>query len=135
MSTESATRIRILGRPAAVAAGVAAPLVVWVVAVPGAGIDLAARTGETVTRIGPLSVASAALVAGLAGWGLLAALERHTKKPRTTWTVVAGAALLVSVLLGPLGGVSISAGVVLIGMHLVVGAVLIALLPRAGARH
>lgn len=131
MSTElTPAATRTVARPVAVAAGVAAGLAVWVVAVPVAGIDLAARVGGTVTPIGPIAVAAVALLAGLAGWGLLTLLERRTAHSRRVWTATAAVGLVLS-LFGPLGGVSPAAIITLAGMHLGVGAVLIALLPRA----
>lgn len=131
MSTELTNRTT--ARPVAVAAAVGAGLAVWVVAVPVAGIDLAARVGGAVTPIGPIAVAAVALLAGLAGWGLLTLLERRTAHARRVWTVIAAAGLVLS-LFGPLGGVSPTAIVTLAGMHLAVGAVLIALLPRGQRR-
>jgi len=50
-----------------------------------------------------------ALVAALAGWGLVEALERRTAHPRRTWLITAPVVLLVS-LGGPLSGHGVSAG-------------------------
>ncbi|MFD0788414.1 DUF6069 family protein, partial [Micromonospora azadirachtae] len=62
------TRItaRRTGRAVTVAAGAAAALLLWVVNDPWAGIDLAVRQGDTTRHIGPVAVAVAALIAGLA---------------------------------------------------------------------
>src|SRR5690625_7369860 len=63
-----------------------AGLATWAVVVPLLGVPLAARTGPTVTIIGPVSVAVAAVVAGGAGWLALALLERVTMHARRVWT-------------------------------------------------
>lgn len=106
-----------------------AAVVVWLVAGPLAGVALNVNTGE----VGLASVVGASLVAGLAGWGLLALLERSAKKPRTVWTWIAVVFLVVS-LAGPLTlAASGSAMIALACMHLVTGAVLIPLLPRPRA--
>ncbi|MFR9779146.1 DUF6069 family protein [Micromonospora sp. MS34] len=121
-------------RSLAVLAATAATLVVWIVAVPLAGVDLVARTGGAEQTVTPVAVGVATLVVSLAGWGLLALLERFTARARAAWTVVALMVLLVS-LLGPLGGgVGAAATLTLVGMHLAAGAVLIPLLARTAGR-
>jgi hypothetical protein len=126
-------RTRALG----VLAATAATLVVWVIADPLAGVDLAARTAASSESVpvGPVAVVVSTLLAGLAGWGLLAVLERFTSKPARAWTVIALAVLLLS-LIGPFGsGVGTTSKLVLASMHLVAGAVLIPVLARsAGTR-
>ncbi|ADL46817.1 DUF6069 family protein [Micromonospora aurantiaca] len=115
-------------------AATAAALLGWVVAVPIAGVELIARSGSTDQRVTPVAVVVSTLLAGLAGWALLALLERLTARARTVWTVVAGLVLLVS-LLGPLGGgVGGAATLTLVALHLVAGAVLITGLRRTAAR-
>ncbi|MEU8071375.1 DUF6069 family protein [Micromonospora sp. NPDC048169] len=110
----------------------AAALLGWVVAVPVAGVELIARSGSTDQRVTPVAVVVSTLLAGLAGWALLAVLERLTGRARSAWTVVAVLVLLVS-LLGPLGGgVGGAAKLTLVALHLVVGAVLITGLRRTG---
>ncbi|OKI69648.1 DUF6069 family protein [Micromonospora sp. CB01531] len=122
------------GRVLAVLAATAATLVVWAVAVPVAGVDLVARTGGTDQSVTPVVVGVATLLAGLAGWALLALLERFTTRARTVWLGVAVVVLLVS-LLGPLGGgVGTAATVTLVAMHLVAAGVLVPLLPRTAGR-
>ncbi|MBU8861044.1 MULTISPECIES: DUF6069 family protein [unclassified Micromonospora] len=116
-----------------VVAAAAVTLLGWVVAVPVAGVELAARTGSAEQRVTPVAVAVSTLLAGLAGWALLALLERLTARARTAWTVVAGLVLLVS-LLGPLGGgAGSAAALTLVALHLVAGAVLITGLRRTAA--
>ena len=97
----------------------------------GAGIDLAVRTGNGVDHVGPIAVAVMSVVAALAGWGLLALLERAAARGRLIWTIVAAAVFVVS-LLGSAGGVGTSAKLGLAALHLTVAAVLIVGLPWPG---
>ena len=99
----------------------------------GAGIDLAVRTGNGVDHVGPIAVAVMSVVAALAGWGLLALLERAAARGRLSWTIVAAAVFVVS-LLGSAGGVGTSAKLGLAALHLTVAAVLIVGLPWAGRK-
>ncbi|GAA3135698.1 DUF6069 family protein [Nonomuraea salmonea] len=119
-----------LRRPLIVGGAAVAALVVWAVAVPVAGVALTVHMGGGPQEVGPVSVVVASLVIGLAGWALLAVLERVASRPGRVWTVVALAVLVLS-LLGPLGGaVGGGAMSVLIVMHLVVGGVLVGGLAR-----
>jgi hypothetical protein len=138
-STNSATTASVAAaKPAgtarrliAVAVSLVAGLVVWFVIHELAGVDLAARTGDTVQSVEWPAVALISLVAGFAGWALLAVLGR-TRQPRRIWTIIAGAVLLLS-LLGPLGAVDTASTLGLAALHLAVGVPLILLL-RATAR-
>jgi hypothetical protein len=133
-ATKSWTTARRTGRAVAVAAGAASALILWAVNDPWGGIDLAVRQGGTVQRIGPVAVAVTALLAGLAAWALLAVLERTVRRPVRTYRIIASIVLALS-LLGPLGsGVGISSKLVLLAMHLTVGAILIIGLPRHRAK-
>ena len=110
-----------------VAAAVSAAVIVWLVAVPIAGLDLLVRPGGNATqhvRLGSVVVVS--LLAALLGCGLLALLERLIPaRARTAWTVVAAVVLLLS-LAGPLtGGTTPAVTVTLSLMHLAMGAALI----------
>lgn len=106
---------------AVVAAGSAA--LVWV----GArllGVDLAVRSGSGTREIGLVSVIVTAVVVALAGGGLLRVMERRAARAGRVWTAVALTALVVS-LAGPACAATLSAGLALAAMHLVVGAVVI----------
>lgn len=108
MTTRAATASRDARRKArlgAVAAAAAGPLVIWAIAEGGFGTDLRApATGNALAAdIGPVSVVTASAVASLAGWALLAILERVTARARTVWAAVAVLVLVVS-LGGALGG-------------------------------
>ncbi|MEV4810985.1 DUF6069 family protein [Micromonospora avicenniae] len=123
------TTARRTGRAITVAAGAAGALLLWVVNDPWAGNDLAVRRGDTTQHIGPVAVVVAALIAGLAAWGLLALLERTVGHPVRTFRIIALVVLVLS-LAGPLGsGVGISSRLALLAMHLTVGAALILGLP------
>jgi hypothetical protein len=127
---DAAVRSRHLARTLAVAGATTATLTVWAIAGPLAGIDLAVRLGSGIGHIGPVRVAGATALVGLAGWALLAALERWTSRPRGTWITVALTVLLVS-MTGPLiQGVTMTATVALTCMHLACAAVLVPLLAR-----
>jgi Family of unknown function (DUF6069) len=110
----------------AVLAAAGAGLLGWAVAGPAAGVHLTVRTGAATAaqHIGPAAVTTASLLAGLAGWALLAFLERHTPKARTIWTVIA-LVVLAGSLTGPIGGVTAAAKIALVCLHLLVAAVLI----------
>jgi hypothetical protein len=127
--TAAHTRTRIR-RAAAVLGAAAATLMVWTVAGPLAGIDLTVRSGDELQHVGPAAVLATALLPGLAGWALLALLERITRRARLAWTTGALLSLAVS-LAGPLAsGVGTATKVALVSMHLVVAAVLIPGLAR-----
>jgi hypothetical protein len=119
------TTARRTGRALTVAAGTGSALLLWAVNGPWAGIDLTVRQGDTTTHVGPAAVVVAALVSGLAAWGLLTLLERTVRRPALTYRIIASVVLLVS-LAGPLGGgVDTSSKLALLGMHTTVGAALI----------
>ena len=117
-------------RALAVIAAALAALAVWLVTDPLLGVDLAAPTrpgSQQLQSITPALVAGTSLVAALAGWALLALLERFTARPRTIWTAIALLVGLLS-LTGPLSTLASSTlanGVSLALMHLAVAAVLI----------
>lgn len=122
-------------RAATLLGAVAAPAALWWITGPLAGIEITADTGGGPAPVGPVAVVIAALVAGIAGWGLLAVLERTTRRPTLIWTWTSVAVLALS-LAGPLtSSTSGPAGTLaLVAMHLITGAVLIGLLPRRPPR-
>jgi hypothetical protein len=117
-------------RALVVVAAVLAALAVWLVADPLLGVDLAApaRPGsKELMSITPALVAGTSLVVALAGWALLALLERFTTRAHTTWTAIAVLVALLS-LGGPLSTLASTTaanGLSLALMHLAVAAVLI----------
>jgi hypothetical protein len=71
-------------RALVVIAAALAALAVWLVTDPLLGVELAAPTrpgSQELQPITPALVAATSLVAALAGWGLLALLERFTARP------------------------------------------------------
>jgi hypothetical protein len=132
MSVTTPQTIRLPARSAAVGvlAAVAAATAIWAIAA-AAGVDLTVRfgTGQPI-EVTAVSVVVAALLAGLAGWGLLAVLRRFTARARAVWTGTATVAALLS-LAGPLAATAPAATKVsLMAMHLTVAAVLIAVVRR-----
>ncbi len=124
-------RARALG----VLLAVLAAVLIWVAAVPLAGVDLEATVadGEPPMRIGLGMVVATSLLLALLGWALLALLERVTRHGLRIWVVVAVVVTLVS-LAGPTTARSDAAMLVLVSMHLAVGGVLVAAMVRR-ARH
>ena len=123
-------RARLLGVVAAVVVAEA----VWVLAGLGLGIHLQAPAGTAAPEpvdIGPLNVALASTLLSLAGWAVLAGLERLTPRARRIWLVVALVALAAS-LSTPLSGTGVSTAnrLVLVLMHLTVAAIVISVLYR-----
>jgi hypothetical protein len=123
----------------AVVAATATALVVWGVADPALGVDLLVDTGTgSPAQVGPGSVIASSVVASLAGWALLAALERLVARSAQVWTAIAAAAAVLS-LFGPVAaGLTMATTVALGAMHVAVAAVLIPLFrrtvtPRGGA--
>lgn len=134
MTATENSRTRSRSRFAVVAATVLAALLLWTVLAPLAGVDLAARQGDSITKIGAVSVAVASAVAALAAWGLLVLLERQQGgQAKRIWTLVALIGGLVS-LSGPMvNGVGTDGKLGLAAFHLVVAAVLIPGLRRTAS--
>ena len=132
--TETRAAGRVRWRAAVTAVATVAAALVWVVAVPVLGHDLLVpgRGDRDPMEITLPLVVGTALVASLAGWGLLEVLERVTRRAAAVWRAVAALALLVS-FAPPLltEGIDTGTRVTLAMMHVVVAAVLIPALPRA----
>ncbi|HZC99496.1 MAG TPA: DUF6069 family protein [Actinomycetes bacterium] len=129
---DAATRRR--ARLVAVVAAVGAALVLWAVVELAFGLDLRGPASGAATEaldVGPAQVVIVSLLAALAGWGLLAVLERLTSRARGLWAVIA-VVVVIGSLGGPLSGTGVTAANrwALAGLHLVVGAVLIPTLYR-----
>lgn len=134
-SAQSTTAKRRSRRWIGLFSATAAGAVLWLLAVPVAGIDLdvAAVPGgpSDDMTVSLASVVVSASAASVLGWILLALLERWTRRGRMIWTWVAAVAAILSIA-GPLTmAASVAAGVVLAGMHLVTAAVLIPVLAFA----
>ncbi|MEV1315055.1 DUF6069 family protein [Micromonospora arborensis] len=121
----------LLLRRAAVAAGaILVAVAEFAILRSAAGVDLAANSGNSTRQITVAAVVVASAIAALAGWALLALLERLTSRARVWWSAVAVAVLLLSLLVGPPSGVGGGAKAILALLHLSVGVVLILGLPR-----
>jgi len=133
-TTRPATRVSARTPVAAVLGATAAAAAIWaVVTTAGADLTVGFNSGTPI-KITVVNVVVVALLASLAGWGLLGLLRRFTAKARAVWTVTAIVAALLS-LGGPLSATA-SAGtkVSLVAMHLAVATVLIAVLRRTTRR-
>ena len=117
-TTSSATRRRAL-RAVTMVAAVLAAVLVWILIVPIFGVDLI--------------VTGAALLAGAAGWALLATLEHLTRSAVPAWTVVAVLVLAVS-LADPIAAASAIATASLIVLHILVGTVVVLGMRRSARR-
>jgi hypothetical protein len=120
-------------RPAIVGATVVAALALWALLSRLAGVDLEAEQGGSMMHIGGVSVFVASALASLAGWGLLALLERRTPNARKIWTIVAVIGCALSLGSPLISGVGAGAKLGLASLHLVVGAVLIPGLRRTAS--
>jgi hypothetical protein len=104
---------------------------VWVIEVPLLGIRLQTQFGNAAPQgVGIAAVVVSSLAGSLAGWGLLAILERRFARARSIWTGIAIAVLLASFSLPFSAGTTTTTKVALAMMHLAVAAVLIPTLRR-----
>lgn len=130
---------RTITRLGAVVVAAVAAVAVWVVVDPIGGIALRAPApggdGDT-HALNVATVLMPALVASLAGWALLAALEWLTTRARASWTVTAVAVFLLS-LSGPLTATGLTGTnqAALALMHIAVAATLIPLLAHTSPSH
>ena len=127
----ASARRRRLGRVATIAAAIAAPLIVWLIAVPVAGVDLTVGSGAAAMTITPLSIVVVVLIAGLGAWGVIALLERFVKHSGRVFAIIGWTVLALSLLLPITAGAPGDVFVVLVVMHLVTGATLVIGLPLA----
>lgn len=123
--------VRALTGPLAAVAG----LLVWVVAVPLAGIDLTfTDINDTKKEIGPAAVIIFSVGPALLGWLLIAVLERLVPRLATRiWTIVAVVVLVLSLV--PLLELGAGAAVMLAVMHIAVGAVIIVAMRATAPQH
>lgn len=122
----SSSRTRVLTRALVVAGAVAAAVLVWAIAIIGLDLRVTVPVGlgspnREDLQFGPVLIM--ALASTLAGWGLLAILERITSRSRTIWTAVAVAVFALT--LPYLPGFTTTERVVITLMHLALAVVLI----------
>jgi hypothetical protein len=127
-TTLQATRMSALATAAGVLGAPVAAAAIWAVAT-AAGVKFTAGFGSgQPIEVTVVSVVAAALLASLAGWGLLVVLRRLTVRARTAWTVTVAVVALLS-LGGPLAATASAATKLsLVAMHLTVATVLVAAL-------
>jgi len=137
LQQKTRTPNRVGARALAVATTVAAAALVWLVGEPLLGNDLVVeQPGQAPLDLSLASFVIITLGASLAGWAVLALLEKMTRYGRRIWTGLAVAVVLVSFLPFLSAQMTTGSAVVLGVVHLVVGAVLVPLLlrvPRGGA--
>jgi len=134
-TTYQTTRVSSSSAVTAVLGATAAAVAIWIVAtLAGAELTVSFGPGQPIQKITVVNVIVTALVASLAGWGLLALLRRFATNARAIWTAIAIIFALLS-LGGPLSAIA-SAGtkVSLVAMHLAVATVVIAGLRRTRGR-
>ncbi|HEV2999102.1 MAG TPA: DUF6069 family protein [Solirubrobacteraceae bacterium] len=122
----------------AVAGAALAALCVYVLATAAFDLDLrqpAFQAGKDAQDLSAGWAAVVAAFAALAGWGLLALLERFTERAPRVWAVLAGLVFLLT-LGGPFSGHGVSDDnrLALLAMHVAVAAVVIPLLYRSASR-
>ncbi|MGC4756613.1 DUF6069 family protein [Micromonospora trifolii] len=121
----------LLGRAAVTAGAIVVAVTEFALLHSAAGVDLVVRSANSTRQVTVAAVIVATAVAALAGWALLAVLERRTNRSRVWWTSIAVAVLLLSLVLGPPSGVGGGATATLALLHLSVGVILILGLPRS----
>jgi predicted Co/Zn/Cd cation transporter (cation efflux family) len=121
-------------RAGVVVAAVLLALLTWLVANLIDASPIQVRMQDEVVGITGVSVLMTSVLAALAGWALLALLERLSPAGRRIWTAIAVVVLLLS-LIAPLSyGIGAASKWSLVALHVVTGLVLIAGLPRSRAR-
>jgi hypothetical protein len=112
-------------RAGVVVAAPVAALLGWA-AVRAIGVDLDLKSDAVGGgKVGGGDVLAASLVAALAAWLVVAAIERRLPRPRRAWTLVGSTALAVTVV-GPTWLADGASAVCLIALHAIVAAVVIA---------
>ena len=119
-------------RMLAVAGATAAAVLPWLVAQVSGEELRVVSAGLPPMVVNLPMVLGAVIFVSLAGWGLLAMLERRTNRARRIWTTIALAVLLISLVPLPTVEATTATRVYLALMHIAVGVVLIPGL-RAGA--
>lgn len=120
------SRRRVAPRAVVAVGAVSAAVTVWAIAIPVLGLSVTVPDSPGSTNRSELAflpVVMTAAVAALAGWGLLAVLERVARRSHTVWTAIALTVFLLT--LPYLPGFTVTARIVLTLLHLALAAVLI----------
>ena len=121
-------------RLSAVAAVAAAATGAWIIISPVAGVDLRVGSEPDIQTVGAGAVVTVAMVAALAGWAVLAVLERWSAHPRRNWLAAVAAGLVLS-LAGPLTTATGTASALgLVALHVVTAVTLAAVLAGSARR-
>jgi uncharacterized paraquat-inducible protein A len=128
------TRVRRRWRAGVVVATVVAALLAWLVANLIDASAVQVRMQDKVTTVNGVSVLIVSALAALAGWALLAVLERMSPSGRRIWTVIAAIVLLLSLTMPLSYGLGAASKWSLVAFHVVVGLVVIAGMSRSPAQ-
>ena len=130
----AAARVR-RARAVALLAATGAALAVWVLTrLLGIGLTVRLAASGPALPVDPSVVVIVSVLAGVAGWVVLAGLEQLTARARWAWLGLAIVALVLS-LAGPLGaGTTTGARVSLAAMHVLAAAILIPTYVRTSGR-
>jgi Family of unknown function (DUF6069) len=121
-------------RVGAVGAATAATIGAWIIISPVAGVDLRVGSEPDIRTVGLGAVVTTVLFAALAGWVVLAALERWSTHPRRNWLAAVAAGLVLS-LAGPLTAAAGTASALGLGaLHVVTAATLAAVLAGSAGK-
>src|SRR5579862_8520041 len=121
-------------RALAVAGAAITAVAIWAVAVPVLGTHLMVRFGAGAPQsVGVDYVIGASIIGSLAGWALLALLERRTPRALSIWTGIAAVATLISLSLPLVAGVTSATRITLAAMHVAVGTVIITVIRASQA--
>jgi len=137
-SAVAPTSLRANSRPRvlAILAAVVGTVVVWLSAQQAIDGNVLTKNGSgSPQAVSVVVVIIATVLAGLAGWGLLALLERNTSKARTIWAATAVVLLVVSLAAPLTSGDGGGSKLALTLMHLVAAAAIIPIFVRTSARH
>lgn len=96
-----------------------------------AGADYWITDSQGAVRIDMLVTAQVTVVLGLVGWGVLALLERLSRRGTTAWTVLAVVVVAASMIPVVLVEATTATRLALVAVHLAVGAVLVPAFVRA----
>jgi len=109
-------------RHAAVAATIGVAALSWVLVTRAAGVSLAVKFPHSAPSTVALgAVIGAAATTTMAGWVLLAALERTISRPLVTWRWLAAGVVLASLALPVAFAATFAAAAGLIAIHVAVG--------------
>jgi len=126
-----APRARLAADGAVALVAAAAATLVWACA-RISDLHLEVRSGSGTMDVTAASVIITTLLVAAAGAGLLRVLERRTTRGLRVWTIVAVTVWALS-FSGPLSATRPSTGLVLAGLHLLVGGVIVVGLRRTHA--